>query len=100
MSDTNLWIVRNRIDVAQDKKNQTIFELIFEQEEKYEMSRKTLFDAIITPIQVSQLSQKIRMESVFSRIVLSDSYIRYCKVISGNIHDFFDWTENFANKIE
>ena len=72
MSDTNLWIVRNRIDVAQDKKNQTIFELIFEQEEKYEMSRKTLFDAIITPIQVSELQQQIPMESVLIKMIIFD----------------------------
>ena len=34
--------------MEQDKKNQ-IVELIFEQEEKNEMSRKTLFDEITTP---------------------------------------------------
>jgi len=69
MSDTNLWIVKNRIDVAQDKQSQ-IFELIFEQEEKYEMSRKTLFDAIITPIQVSELRQQIPMESVLNKMII------------------------------
>ena len=71
MSDTNLWIVKNRIDVAQDKKSQ-IFELIFEQEEKYEMSRKTFFDAIITPIQVSELRQQIPMESVLNKMAIFD----------------------------
>ena len=72
MSDTNLWIVKKRIDVAQDKKNQTIFELIFEQEEKYEMSRKTLFDAIVTAIQVSELHQQIPMESILIKMIIFD----------------------------
>ena len=64
--------MKNRIDVAQVKKNQ-IFELIFEQEEKYEMSRKTLFDAIITPIQVSELRQQIQMESVVNKMIILTS---------------------------
>lgn len=55
--------------MAQDKQSQ-IFELIFEQEEKYEMSRKTLFDAIITPIQVSELRQQIPMESVLNKMII------------------------------
>ena len=39
--------------MEQDKKNQ-ILELIFEQEEKNEMSRKTLFDEITTPTQLGK----------------------------------------------
>ena len=71
MSDTNLWIVKKRIDVAQDKKNQTIFELIFEQEEKYEMSRKnTLLMQSLPSIRVSKQRQQIQMESILSKIAI------------------------------
>jgi len=37
------------------------------------MSRKTLFDAIITPIQVSELRQQIQMESVVNKMIILTS---------------------------
>ena len=73
--------------MEQDKKNQ-ILELIFEQEEKNEMSRKTLFDEITTPTQLGKQVSTFWYIQNFSWNGHLSMKIRYFPVTSAKPPDF------------